>query len=266
MTVPTYDHFIEPLLRFLAEHPEGVKAADAHEAVATMLGLSEEDRSERIPSGTQPLYKNRNGWAHDRIKRANLSTSPRIGFWRLTPEGVEYTAKHKHLTDAEVERLAATDKTSRLRPKKGEDGEMIPATYQPAAGPDKSSPEERIEDAIEELRESVARDLLENIGARPHATSRASRSSSRTSCSSTIASGRASPTRSSAAHDAAVVHPPKPIHRAADAPGRRHRRRPGDTDGVGTWGKGAMSQRLVTRSRSARHAAHRRRPRETPVG
>lgn len=29
MPVPTYDHFIEPLLRYLATRPEGVSAAEA---------------------------------------------------------------------------------------------------------------------------------------------------------------------------------------------------------------------------------------------
>src|SRR5580692_5644473 len=109
MTVPTYDQFIEPLLRFLAEHPEGARASDAHEAVAARLGLSDEDRAERVPSGVQPLYKNRNGWAHDRLKRAGFSTSPRVGFWKLTPEGLSYATKKKHLTADEIERLAAVD-------------------------------------------------------------------------------------------------------------------------------------------------------------
>jgi len=164
MPVPTYDQFIEPLLRYLAEHPEGARASDAHEAVATRLGLSDEDRAERVPSGVQPLYKNRNGWAHDRLKRAGFSTSPRIGFWKATPEGLSYASKNKRLSDDEVERLAAVDRTSRLKPKKDENAEAPPTQALPAASSDKSSPEERIEEALEELRDSVARDLLENIG------------------------------------------------------------------------------------------------------
>lgn len=83
MTVPTFDQFIEPLLRFL-----GVRASDAHEAVAARLGLDANARGERVPSGVPPLYKNRNGWAHDRLKRAWFSSSPRYGFWKLTPEGL----------------------------------------------------------------------------------------------------------------------------------------------------------------------------------
>ncbi len=51
MSVPTYDQFIEPILRFLAAHPEGATAGEAHEAAAQALGLSEAQRQETIASG-----------------------------------------------------------------------------------------------------------------------------------------------------------------------------------------------------------------------
>ena len=116
MTVPTYDQFIEPLLRYLAAHPDGARAADAHDAVAVQLGLSVDDRAERVPSGVQSVYKNRNGWAHDRLKRAGLSTSPRYGFWKLTADGLNFATARRVLSDEEVERLANVDRTQRLRP------------------------------------------------------------------------------------------------------------------------------------------------------
>lgn len=37
MTVPTYDKFIEPVLRYLATKPEGAAARDVHEAAADAL-------------------------------------------------------------------------------------------------------------------------------------------------------------------------------------------------------------------------------------
>lgn len=167
MPVPTYDQFIVPLLRYLAEHPDGVRTADAHEAVAAALRLGAEDRAERVPSGVQPLYKNRNGWAHDRLKRAGFSTSPRQGFWRLTQEGQRFAASHPTLSDDDLERLANVDRSQRLRPKK-DDPTAPPSVRELAAEMTaKASPEERIEAALVELRESVARDLLENIGRAP---------------------------------------------------------------------------------------------------
>jgi restriction system protein len=94
MAVPTYDCFIEPVLRFLGRHPEGVAAKEAHEAAATALGISEEDKQELLPSGAQPVYKNRPGWAHDRLKRAGLSSSPRRGTWQISQSGLDFLAEH----------------------------------------------------------------------------------------------------------------------------------------------------------------------------
>jgi restriction system protein len=68
MPVPTYDHFIEPILRYLADHPDGAPARDVHEAAADALGLDTEQCQEMLPSGVQTVYKNRAGWAHDRLK------------------------------------------------------------------------------------------------------------------------------------------------------------------------------------------------------
>ena len=107
MPVPTYDKFIEPILRELARHPDGMRARDAHEAAADALSLSEVDRSERLPSGVQTVYKNRAGWAHDRLKRAGLSSSPRRGYWKLTEKGLEFARDNPAPLPADaVDRLA----------------------------------------------------------------------------------------------------------------------------------------------------------------
>src|ERR1035441_3913893 len=59
MPVPTYDQFNEPVLRSLTEHPQGAPARDVHDAAATSLRLSDADRAEVLPSGSQRVYKNR---------------------------------------------------------------------------------------------------------------------------------------------------------------------------------------------------------------
>src|SRR5712691_4526709 len=107
MSIPTYDKFMEPILRYLAQHPEGAPAPAVYEAASEMLGVEENDKLTLLPSRTQPIYKNRAGWAHDRLKRAGFSSSPRRGFWRLTESGLAYARSHQdRLTAAEVEELA----------------------------------------------------------------------------------------------------------------------------------------------------------------
>ena len=165
MSVPTYDKFIEPILRFLAAHPAGAPARDAHEAAAEELGVSSEDRQELLPSGTQPIYKNRAGWAHDRLKRAGLSSSPRRGFWQLAEQGTAFMAQHTSpLTAKDVEQLAIDFMDVRLRPPATGESLASPALVQaPSEASAVASPDDRLGEALSELRRSVAAEVLESL-------------------------------------------------------------------------------------------------------
>src|ERR1035437_6399122 len=117
MPVPTYERFIEPVMRYLAEHPEGAPARDVQDAAAEALHLSDADRAELLPSGVQRVYKNRAGRAHDRLKRAGLSLSLRRGHWQLTEQGRVFASAHPAPLSAEVlEELVTEHKDVLLRP------------------------------------------------------------------------------------------------------------------------------------------------------
>ncbi len=61
MPIPTYDKFIEPILRYLAQHPEGAPAATLYETASATLAIGEDDKLALLPIRTQPVYKNRAG-------------------------------------------------------------------------------------------------------------------------------------------------------------------------------------------------------------
>jgi restriction system protein len=161
MPVPSYDKFIEPELRYLVLHRDGAHARDVHQAAADALGLTEADRQERLPSGIQAVFKNRAGWAHDRLKRAGLSSCPRRGFWQLTSAGIEFAAAHAAPLQAEVlERLAADFMAVRLRSPREYDA-VAPVASTDRAAP--ASPDDRLEEALAELRQTVTAELLEAL-------------------------------------------------------------------------------------------------------
>jgi len=160
MTVPTYDQFIEPILRFLAKNPAGAPAKLAHEAAASALGLTDEDRLQLLTSGTQLVYKNRAGWAHDRLKRAGLSSSPKRGIWQLTPEGSTFIKTHPTAISVELTQKLAMDFIGvKLRPT----GSIDEASTLPRVEttPAVASPDDQLEIAVSELRKSATSELLE---------------------------------------------------------------------------------------------------------
>jgi restriction system protein len=160
--IPTYDQFIEPLLRYLGQHPGGVRSALVYGALAEHVGLTEEERKERLPSRQQPVHHNRIGWAHDRLKRAGLSASARRGMWQITEAGISFLREHpRPLAHEQVLELAKVSRDSRLR----NEGDLpTEKALQPDEPVTTASPDDRIERALLELNESVASELLDLIG------------------------------------------------------------------------------------------------------
>lgn len=162
MPVPTYDKFIEPVLRYLAAHPDGAAARDVHAAAAEALGLSDGDRAELLPSGDQNVFKNRAGWAHDRLKRAGLSASSRRGYWQLTQAGRDFARNHPSpLPENVLETIAVWHSDVRLRP--GTETPDAPVVTTPQAGASSGavSPDDRLEQALSEMKYGVVAELLD---------------------------------------------------------------------------------------------------------
>ena len=166
MSIPTYDRFIEPILRFLASQPDGSAANAAHEAAAHHLGLSDEDKALILPSGVQRIYKNRAGWAHDRLKRAGLSSSPKHGYWKLTAAGVDFAkANPAPLPETAVQRLASDFLGVVLKPAASA-GQLFPKAVEDvvqASSAISATPDDQLEAAIAELKRVASDNLLERL-------------------------------------------------------------------------------------------------------
>ena len=63
MVIPTYDQFIGPLLQYLSQQKEPVRAKQVYAGVAEMVGLTADEKAQMLPSQLQAVYKNRIGWA-----------------------------------------------------------------------------------------------------------------------------------------------------------------------------------------------------------
>ena len=165
-TVPTYDQFIDPVFRVLERHVDGVPTAQVYDLVADEVGLTQSQRDEILPSGRQPYYKNRIGWAFDRLKRVGAAESAKRGHWTLTPEGRDFIEAHPHpLNDDEVWELsrvenADTDLLERLSA--GLESSLDEASEAIASAP-RLTPEELIESSVDQLHESVSRELLQRV-------------------------------------------------------------------------------------------------------
>lgn len=166
MSLPSYVQFIGPLLQYLGEQQAPVRTRTVYEELANRLSLSDAERAMLLPSGLQPVFQNRIGWAHDALKRLGLSSAPIRGSWLITDAGRKLLEAHGgKLPEAEVERIGSEARDVTVQPLAHSNGAPSAARAVVAGGEEMEtrSPREQIEGALTQIRESVARDLLAHI-------------------------------------------------------------------------------------------------------
>ena len=161
MPLPSYIEFAEPLLRYLATQPTERQRRETYEEIADIVGLTDEQRAETIPSG-ELVYKHRIGWALDNLKRSNFANNPRRGFWQITDEDRAFIEAHPEPLSKED--LRSIEKAARsIRLSDQEPNEKAPSACEQTSADEHESPQERIEKAIVELNDSVGAELLDLI-------------------------------------------------------------------------------------------------------
>ena len=86
--IPDYQSIMLPFLKKLSDRNEH-KFRDLIEELADEFNVSAEERKELLPSGTQPIFDNRVGWARTYLKKAGLIESPKRAISVITKEGIE---------------------------------------------------------------------------------------------------------------------------------------------------------------------------------
>ena len=86
MALPKYDEIYPYLLTCLSDGTSHT-AKELQGQVAALMGVTDEERKQMLPSGRQPVFSNRFGWAATYLKKAGLIESPSRGVYILTDAG-----------------------------------------------------------------------------------------------------------------------------------------------------------------------------------
>ncbi len=86
--IPDYQSIMLPLLKTVSDKQEH-KFRDIIERLSLQFKLTEEQRKELLPSGTQPIFDNRVGWAKTYLKKAGLIDTPKRATITITQRGTE---------------------------------------------------------------------------------------------------------------------------------------------------------------------------------
>ncbi len=156
MPVPDYQSIMRPLLNEVSDGRE-YKFRDIIEVLAKRFQLSDEERSELLPSGHQAIFDNRVGWAKTYLKKAGLVDSPRRAFLKITDRGhkvlkaapeeinIKFLKKYPEFVDFQAG-------------KKNNSEEIINEEEE-----NEQTPEESLEASYIKIRKALAQELLNRI-------------------------------------------------------------------------------------------------------
>lgn len=164
MAIPDFQTLMLPVLREAAKGE--TSAPEIFPIVADEFGLSEEERSQLLPSGRQKTLHNRIHWAKIYMQKAGLIETVSRGRFRATDLGKATLAENlqqidtKFLRQFESFREFVSSRSSAASESRAGNGNIAPNEAEQAA---ESTPEERISDAVKELHEALKDDLLAQI-------------------------------------------------------------------------------------------------------
>lgn len=156
MAIPDFQTLMLPVLRY-AEAQEEHSLSEATDYLAREFDLSAEERNQLLPSGRQPIFYNRVGWARTYLKQAALIELTRRNYLRITERGREVLQSDPGKIDMKFLEQFPEYVEFRERKRVPKEGEEKPVDTE------ELSPEESFEDAYSRIREDLAKELLDNI-------------------------------------------------------------------------------------------------------
>ena len=160
MAIPDFQSCMRPLLAHIEDGRE-VHILESLKAMYEHFSLTEDEIHALLPSGKQTIIKNRCGWARTYLKKAGLLTQPRRGYIQITDAGKEALRRWP-------DRISIRYLKDHY-PAFAEFQTAKPATKPELATAsdvdDQTDPSERLQLAYEQIRNSVAEELLAAIKA-----------------------------------------------------------------------------------------------------
>lgn len=130
---------------------------EATKSIASDLKLTEAEISEMLPSGRSTTFYNRVAWAATYLRKAGLLNSSGRGLFQITKRGLDVLKSPPNKFDDEF--LEQFDEFVEFRTRRGKDYEESSVTEKLEI----QTPEEAIEAAYQNLRQTLADEVLQTV-------------------------------------------------------------------------------------------------------
>jgi restriction system protein len=158
--IPRYEEIMLPFLRLLSDSKEH-SLQEADDNLSAFFKLTESERRELLPSGIQPVFRNRLGWARTYMKKAGLLSSPKRAIFKITDRGLALLKENPSNISAEfLTRYPEFVEFKTIKRIKGLEEDHENNLCDTA---DEKTPEEALEYAFQKLRSELAKEVLEVV-------------------------------------------------------------------------------------------------------
>lgn len=158
MAIPDFQTIMLPLLEYASDE----EVHHIHEAVDHLVrefNLTEEEESELLPSGQQPIFYNRVGWARTYLKKAKLLSDPERGYFQITERGKEVLRSNPNRIDMKyLRRFPEFVKFREPQPSDEKSGKQIEESDL-----EELTPEEALEETYRRIRQDLIDELIEYV-------------------------------------------------------------------------------------------------------
>lgn len=158
MAIPDFQSCMIPILRTIADGAE-YSMKQVADTLAIQFDLSEQEKTQMLPSGRQELFYNRVAWAKFYLSKAELILSPKRGSIKISEAGIKLLSeKVDYINLKYLKRFPAYVAFKELT--KSESENDLGVDEQDGVS---QTPEELLESAHQKIKKELAQDVLAKI-------------------------------------------------------------------------------------------------------
>ena len=165
MAIPDFQSFFYPVLKYSSEHNE-ISLNEIREFLTHYFSLTDEDKAERIPSGTQTKFDNRIYWTKSYFSKAKLIENTKRSHFKITDRGRSFLKKFtNYISINDLKTIDEFREFNEGTTSTNEQGTKITDTTvtETVTNIETKTPLERLEESYQFIKRELASDLLEKI-------------------------------------------------------------------------------------------------------
>jgi restriction system protein len=163
MAIPTYERLMLPILKYAGDEKEH-RVVEIIDHIYKTSNLRDEQKEQLLPSGREAILRNRIRWARFYLEKAGLLESSKRGFSKITQRGHEVLEENPAEINVKfLERFSEFRKFKTPRKEGRTKTTSKKETHDKSISLESLNPTELLENACQELRNTMAIELLDEV-------------------------------------------------------------------------------------------------------